>query len=145
MSESFNSSRFKKKVWLTNHAIESMAKQNISLYEVKELIELGKLTEKNNLHGWISYKFPMRNDNLVCAAIINNDSMAIEGLVMKIVYDDDTLFIEFKKGEIIRDESLNWNTNIGYKKDGIGEITILEAQKNGLYPLQIEQVLSEVA
>jgi len=66
---------------------------------------------------------------------------------VKIVYyeEDDTLFIEFQKGEIIRDESLDWNTNIGYTKDGVGEITILEAQKNGLYPLQIERVLSEVA
>ncbi len=66
---------------------------------------------------------------------------------MKIVYyeDDDTLFIEFQKGHIIRDESVSWNVNIGYTKDGIGEITILEAQKNGLYPLQIEKVLSDVA
>ena len=66
---------------------------------------------------------------------------------MKIVYyeKDDTLFIEFQKGEIVRDESLNWNINIGYTEDGIGEITILDAQKNGLYPLQIEKVLSDVA
>ncbi|MEN8180180.1 MAG: DUF2283 domain-containing protein [Pseudomonadota bacterium] len=66
---------------------------------------------------------------------------------MKIVYyeEDDTLFIEFQKGEIVRDESLNWNINIGYTQDGIGEITILEAQKNGLYPLQIEKVLADVA
>ena len=66
---------------------------------------------------------------------------------MKIVYyeEDDTLFIEFQKGEIVRDESLNWNINIGYTEDGIGEITILDAQKNGLYPLQIEKVLSDVA
>ena len=66
---------------------------------------------------------------------------------MKIVYyeEDDTLFIEFQKGAIVRDESLNWNINIGYTQDGIGEITILDAQKNGLYPLQIEKVLSDVA
>lgn len=66
---------------------------------------------------------------------------------MKIVYyeEDDTLFIEFQKGEIVRDETLNWNINIGYTQDGIGEITILDAQKNGLYPLQIEKVLSDVA
>ncbi len=49
------------------------------------------------------------------------------------------------KGQIVRDESLNWNINIGYTQDGIGEITILDAQKNGLYPLQIEKVLSDVA
>ena len=66
---------------------------------------------------------------------------------MKIVYyeEDDTLFIEFQKGEIVRDETLNWNINIGYTQDGIGEITILDAQKNGVYPLQIEKVLSDVA
>ncbi len=72
--------------------------------------------------------------------------MAGEGM-MKIVYyeDDDTLFIEFIKGQIVRDESLNWNINIGYTQDGIGEITILDARKNDLYPLQIEKVLSDVA
>ena len=66
---------------------------------------------------------------------------------MKIVYyeEDDTLFVEFSKDEIVRDESLNWNINIGYTKEGIGEITILEAAKNGLYPLQIERVLAEAA
>jgi len=66
---------------------------------------------------------------------------------MKIVYyeDEDTLFIEFQKGQIVRDETLSWNTNIGYTEDGVGEITILDAQKNGLYPLQIEKVLSDVA
>lgn len=66
---------------------------------------------------------------------------------MKIVYceEDDTLFMEFSKGEIVRDEWLSWNINIGYTKDGIVEITILDAEKNGLYPLQIERVLAEVA
>ena len=66
---------------------------------------------------------------------------------MKIVYyeEDDTLFIEFSKGTIVRDESLSWNINLGYTEDGLGEITILEAQKNGLYPLQVERVLSDAA
>jgi len=66
---------------------------------------------------------------------------------MKIVYYEevDTLFIEFIKGDIVCDESLSWNINIGYTQDGIGEITILDAQKNGLYPLQIEKVLADVA
>ncbi len=66
---------------------------------------------------------------------------------MKIAYyeEDDTLFIEFSKDKIVRDESLNWNINIGYIQDGIGEITILEAAKNGMYPLQIERILADVA
>jgi uncharacterized protein YuzE len=66
---------------------------------------------------------------------------------MKIVYyeEDDILFMELAKGEIVRDESLSWNVNIGYTADGIGEITILDAQKSGVYPLQIERVLADAA
>ncbi|WP_058556952.1 DUF2283 domain-containing protein [Thiohalocapsa sp. ML1] len=66
---------------------------------------------------------------------------------MKIVYyeEDDILFMELAKGEIVRDESSSWNVNIGYTADGIGEITILDAQKSGVYPLQIERVLADAA
>jgi len=66
---------------------------------------------------------------------------------MKIVYyeEDDILFIELAKGEIVRDESASWNVNIGYTADGIGEITILEAKKSGIYPLQIERVAADAA
>jgi hypothetical protein len=66
---------------------------------------------------------------------------------MKIVYyeEDDILFLELTKGEIVRDESLSWNVNIGYTADGIGEITILDAEKTGMYPLQIERVLADAA
>jgi uncharacterized protein YuzE len=66
---------------------------------------------------------------------------------MKIVYyeEDDILFLELAKGEIVRDESASWNVNIGYTADGIGEITILDAQKSGIYPLQIERVAADAA
>lgn len=66
---------------------------------------------------------------------------------MKIVYyeEDDTLFIEFSKGNILRDESVSWNVNIGYTAEGIGEITILDAQTSGIYPLQIEKVVADAA
>ncbi|MBK1718768.1 DUF2283 domain-containing protein [Thiocystis violacea] len=66
---------------------------------------------------------------------------------MRIVYyeEDDILFIEISKGAILRDESVSWNVNIGYTADGIGEMTILDAQKSGIYPLQIERVVSEAA
>ncbi len=66
---------------------------------------------------------------------------------MKIVYyeQDDTLFIEFSKNKVVRDESLNWNIHIGYTEDGIGEITILDAEKSGLYPLQMGRVIADAA
>jgi hypothetical protein len=66
---------------------------------------------------------------------------------MRIVYyeEDDILFVELSKGAILRDESVSWNANIGYTADGIGEITILDAQKSGIYPLQIERVVADAA
>ncbi len=50
---------------------------------------------------------------------------------MRIVYyeEDDILFIEISKGTILRDESVGWNINLGYTADGVGEITILDAQR----------------
>ncbi|MEA1053059.1 DUF2283 domain-containing protein [Lamprobacter modestohalophilus] len=66
---------------------------------------------------------------------------------MKIIYyeEDDILFVEMSKGPIVRDESVSWNVNIGYTTEGIGEITILDARQIGMYPLQIERVVSEAA
>ena len=66
---------------------------------------------------------------------------------MKIVYyeEDGILFLELAKGEIVRDESASWNVNIGYTADGIGEITILDAKKSGIYPLQTERVAADAA
>ena len=66
---------------------------------------------------------------------------------MRIVYyeGDDILFVELSKGAILRDESVSWNVNIGYTADGIGEITILDAQKSGIYPLKIERVVADAA
>jgi hypothetical protein len=65
---------------------------------------------------------------------------------MKLVYyeEDDIRFMEFSKGSILADESVSWNVNIDYTADGLGEITILDAQKSGIYPLQIERVVDEV-
>jgi uncharacterized protein YuzE len=66
---------------------------------------------------------------------------------MKIIYyeDDDTLFIEFSQDKIVKDVSVNWNVNIGYTQEGIGEITILEAKKSGYYPFEIEKIARRVA
>lgn len=65
---------------------------------------------------------------------------------MKIVYykKDDTLFIEFSKRATLRDESVSWNVNIGYTAEGLGEVTILDAKKCWIYPLQIERVVDDV-
>jgi uncharacterized protein YuzE len=66
---------------------------------------------------------------------------------LRIAYyeEEDTLYIELAKGQIIRDESVGWNMNIGYTMDGIGEITILDAAEGGFYPIRVEKVTSRTA
>lgn len=49
------------------------------------------------------------------------------------------------KGEGVRDEPPIWNINIDCTLNSIGEITILDAKKSGMYPLQIERVLDDSA
>ena len=82
MSEVFESSRFGKKVWLTNHAIESMAKRNVTLAEVKRLIEEGEYRAKEGSHGWIFYHFESRPDNLICAAVSTEQAIIVKTVMV---------------------------------------------------------------
>jgi uncharacterized protein YuzE len=65
---------------------------------------------------------------------------------MKIDYDEDedTLFICFGNSPIVRDISYGWNVNVGMSKNGIGQITVLDAKADGILPLQIRENLLEV-
>lgn len=83
MSETFYSKRFKKSVWLTNHAIEAMTKRSVTLPELKKLMEYGDYREKETAHGWVYYEFSERDDNLVCAAIVNKKAVVIKTVMIK--------------------------------------------------------------
>jgi len=59
-----------------------MAKRHIILEEIKELIEKGEYQIKEGPHGWIFHHFPKRSDNLVCAAIVNEESIIIKTVMI---------------------------------------------------------------
>lgn len=82
MSETFDSPRFGKKVWLTNHAIESMAKRKVTLAEVKRLIEEGQYRAKEASHGWMFHHFESRRDNLVCAAVATERTIIVKTVMV---------------------------------------------------------------
>ncbi|MEA1053060.1 DUF4258 domain-containing protein, partial [Lamprobacter modestohalophilus] len=82
MSECFESHRFSRKVWLTNHAIESMAKRSITLLEVKQLIEEGEYRAKSQADGWIFRHFESRSDNLVCAAVVTEQAIIVKTIMV---------------------------------------------------------------
>jgi uncharacterized protein YuzE len=66
---------------------------------------------------------------------------------MRIKYDaeDDVLHIEFSKEPIVKDVSHGWNVNIGYDANGIAEITILDAKRDGFWPPENVQELVKAA
>nr|VFK65126.1 MAG: hypothetical protein BECKUNK1418G_GA0071005_105716 [Candidatus Kentron sp. UNK]VFK71303.1 MAG: hypothetical protein BECKUNK1418H_GA0071006_105916 [Candidatus Kentron sp. UNK] len=78
MSESFQSARFGKRLWLTNHAIESMAKRNVTLHEIMRLIEEREYRAKGETHGWIFRHFPERSNNLMRAAVVNKQTITVK-------------------------------------------------------------------
>jgi hypothetical protein len=82
MSEAFFSVRFGKRVWLTNHAIESMAKRRVTLTEVKTLIEQGTFDAKSENQGWIFHRFEDREDNLICAAVVTSQALIIKTVMV---------------------------------------------------------------
>ena len=62
---------------------------------------------------------------------------------MKISYDDkeDVLFIRFNDKPVIRDLSHGWNVVVGMAEDGIAQLTILDAGKDGFLPLDAPESL----
>ncbi len=57
---------------------------------------------------------------------------------MRTVYDeaDDILTVHLSDKQIVKEVSQDWNTHISYAADGsIVEVVVLDAQKNGAWPL----------
>ena len=69
-------------MWLTNHAIESMAKRQITLPEIKTLIEEGDYKSGEGLNGWVYYNFPQRKDNSICAAVVLGQAVIIKTVMI---------------------------------------------------------------
>lgn len=62
---------------------------------------------------------------------------------MKIHYNkqDDILFIQFNDLPVVRDISYGWNVNLGFTASGVGQLTILDAQTDGLLPVELDDDL----
>ncbi len=60
---------------------------------------------------------------------------------MKTIYypEEDILYLRFNDKPIVREVSHGWNVNMAYAADeDLLEMTILDAQKEGMYPIQTE-------
>ncbi|MBF0286148.1 MAG: DUF2283 domain-containing protein [Magnetococcales bacterium] len=61
---------------------------------------------------------------------------------MKLVYhpEDDILVVRLSDEPVVREISQSWNLNISFTASGeIAEVVILEARKQGVYPVITER------
>jgi hypothetical protein len=72
------SERFKKNVWLTDHARQAMTKREISESLVYDLVETGSIKHKDDLNAWIFKHYPERNDNLLCIAALIGQAVIVK-------------------------------------------------------------------
>ena len=80
------SKRFDKYISVTQHAVDRMRERSVTRAELKFLIELGKIHQKDGIRQWIYLKFPYRQDNMISATI------SLEGeVVVKTVMHNWTL------------------------------------------------------
>ena len=78
----FYSEKFKKNVWITNHAQESMVRRFIDTDTLVELIESGAVKYRDKSNLWIYKKIDSRADNLICAAVIEKAALIVKTVMV---------------------------------------------------------------
>lgn len=72
------SERFRCWVYLTQHAIKRMEERDLNKNMIGELIETGIIHKKDDKRIWVYKSFLERNDNLICAAITQENKLIIK-------------------------------------------------------------------
>ncbi|MCX7110585.1 MAG: DUF4258 domain-containing protein [Proteobacteria bacterium] len=73
-----NSARFQLPIQIARHAKERMVERGISDVVLFDLIETGTAKHKDETRLWLFKHYPERDDNLICAAAILEDSIVIK-------------------------------------------------------------------
>jgi hypothetical protein len=72
------SQRFNKVIHLTEHAKKRLLERDISIELLIDIIETGQLRYKDTTHAWIAKYYEQRKDNLLCAAVIIDQTIIIK-------------------------------------------------------------------
>jgi hypothetical protein len=73
-----HSQRFSKIIHLTEHAKKRMIERDISIELLSDLIETGQITYKDDKHAWIAKFYQHRTDNLLCAAVVIEQTLIVK-------------------------------------------------------------------
>lgn len=83
------SKRFSKPVVLTYHAAKQMAERQIDEETLADLIESGDVKYKDEQHLWIYKSYPVRQDNMICAAAIERNNLIIKTVMINWELSDE--------------------------------------------------------
>ena len=75
------SNRFNLNIVLTKHAALRMLERRLSEAELLDLVNTGELKYKDETHLWIYKAFPLRKDNLICAAAVIDSALVIKTIM----------------------------------------------------------------
>jgi hypothetical protein len=85
------SERFRCLVQLTRHAIARMEERSITNDMVGELVESGKIRNKDKNRMWIYKDFNDRDDNLICVAAVMDDKLVIKTVMHRWQLEEETV------------------------------------------------------
>ena len=82
------SSRFKGAIHITAHARKRMIERSIDDELLFDLIETGDLKFKDDKHAWIAKFYEDRNDNLICAAVVIDQTVIVKTVMFHFSFED---------------------------------------------------------
>lgn len=86
----FFSKRFGKKVWVTNHARESMQRRNVDAATLERVIEEGEIKRWNEMNLWVFAHIQERADNLICAAVVEQAAVVVKTVMVNWEVEDES-------------------------------------------------------
>lgn len=86
----FFSQRFGKNVWITHHARTSMEKRQIDDATLERVIEEGEIKHRNAIDLWVFKHIDGRSDNLICAAVVEQEAVVIKTVMINWELEDET-------------------------------------------------------
>lgn len=85
----FFSRRFGKNVWVTHHARMSMQKRQVDDAVLEQIIEDGEIKPRDAEHFWVFKHVDGRSDNLICAAVVEQDAVVVKTIMINWELEDE--------------------------------------------------------
>lgn len=89
IGEMMFSKRYGRDVMLTDHARKRMAQRDIDERVPLDLIETGEMRCKDEDRLWIAKHYPVRSDNLLCAAVVLETVLVVKTVMHHFTWEPE--------------------------------------------------------